>query len=263
MSEQEVLYINDTPLTDLGLHVTAHPRWMGSAELEYSYTQIPGAVGGVLGAEASAQARGVGITARLDVATLTGRETAINAVHRALKGMLELRFADQPDKVLDAVCTGVEVTPESRLSFVEPGVSVSLSFVSPLAYKRDRWSRQVSFGATRTEVPLGDLPSAGTMIIMGLATNPTVTYRAASGESVQTMGFTITLAADDYLEIDLAKRTITKSVAGTRTRDDSLRTSGYFFNLDPAYGSPGWTDWPTLEVDDGTGLLLYERTWSS
>jgi len=262
MSEAEVLYINDQPLTDLGLHVTDHPRWMDSADLSFPYQAIPGSVGGLLSGDASAGALGLQVTARVDVTSLTNRETVINALHRSLKGMLELRFADQPDKVLDAVCDNVGVTPASPVSFVEPGLVVSLSFIAPRAYKRDRWSRMVSF-SSRTEIPLGDLPSAGKIVVMGACTNPTVTYRAASGESVQTFGITLTMAATDYVTIDLAKRTITKSVSGTETRVDSIRSSGYFFNPDPADGSPGWTDWPTLEVDAGSGLYLYERNWST
>jgi phage-related protein len=260
----EVAWINDTPLTDLGLYVTAHPRWLSSPEFDYPVAAMPGSVGGIPSDVATVGAGSYAITARVEPTSLTNREDVVNAIHYKLKGLLELRFADQPDKVLDVqLSPNVEIAPEAPTSFVEPGLLVTLNFIAASPYKRDRWGQMAGFGSVRTEIPLGDLPSAGIVEIMGSASNPVLTYRAASGEALETMTFTITLAATDFLEIDLGKRTIYKNVSGVRTRVDSIRTAGYFFNLDPADGSPDFEDWPTLEVSAGDGLILYNRNWSS
>lgn len=260
----EVAYINDAPLTDLGLYVTAHPRWLSSAAYSFPVATLPGSMGGIASDVATVEPMGFSITARLVPASLTAREEAINAVQQRLKGLLEVRYADQPDKVLEGWLDSVEVEPQAAgQGFVDPGLLVALNFRSARPYKRDRYGRAVAFGSTRTEVKLGDLPSAGLVRIMGAATNPVLTYRGTNGEALKTLGFTITLNSTDFLEVDLGKRTIYKSVSGTRTRVDSVRTSGYFFNLDPHDGTPEFDDFPTLEVSAGSGLITYHRNWSS
>jgi len=263
MAESEVLYVNDMPLTDMDLHVTGHPGWMTGPGFSVPTLPLPGSIGGVPSPAFTVGAGSLSVSARLKPTSLTDRESKINEVVWRMKGLLELRFADQPDKVLEAICTNVSAVPESSAnSFVEPGLIVNLSFLTPRPYRFDRYGQIISFDTSRTEVPLGDLPSGGVVTIMGAATNPTLTYRASSGESKETMGFTIALTSDDFLEVDLDKRTITKSIAGTRTRDDSIRTSGQFFTLDPSHGSPSWGAWPTLEVSTNEGTIAYHRNWS-
>jgi hypothetical protein len=119
----------------------------------------------------------------------------------------------------------------------------------------------VGIGATRQAIPLGTAVSAPTIRIMGAATNPVLTYRNAGGTVKQTMGFTVTLASTDYLEINGELFSITKYASGVASNGMALWTSGDFPALDPQDGYPSIDSYPTLEVSAGTGEVLYRRTW--
>lgn len=123
-------------------------------------------------------------------------------------------------------------------------------------------TRALAVAATRYNLPLGTAPSSPVIRIMGSATNPTVTYRDAGGAAVRTLGFTVSLASTDYLDIDMRRGRIQKVASGVVTNGIALLTSGQFpWALDPQDGERETAAWPTLEVSTGTGEVLFWRQW--
>lgn len=258
------VWLNEMPLDDLGLGLTGAPGHLSGVQWERAFPPSPGLVGGVPGVASVSPARSLVIRGLAELASLTDREALVTSLSRQVTGLQEVRYSDQPDKVFEAILEQVGVSPwEPSQEFVIGDVDIELRFRLAVPYKRDRYGQVISFGTTRTDIPLGDLPSGGVLHIMGSATDPVLTYRGVSGEALRSMTFTITLGSNDYLVVDLNRRVIQKSVAGTVTTDASILTSGYFFQPDPGDGHPGWGGWPSLELSAGTGLYLYHRSWSA
>ena len=143
----------------------------------------------------------------------------------------------------------------------QPYVNVTLSFVADDPSWYDRNARAVGLSTSAAEVPLGTLPSYGTLYLQG-ANSPTITYKAASGETVATMALTYTWASGDVYRVDLGLQTIDRIATGTRTNAASVFTSGSFFALDPRDGDADAADWPTLTLSTGSGVVYYLRRWS-
>ena len=116
----------------------------------------------------------------------------------------------------------------------------------------------VGFAGGATECPLGTAVSSPLIRIGDIATNPVVTCRDHLGRVVQTMGFTATLGAGAWLEIDCEQQTIVDQAGAQQA---ATLTSGDFLELNPfdaprealTNGGP----WPTLEVSTG-GLASAE-----
>jgi hypothetical protein len=75
------------------------------------------------------------------------------------------------------------------------------------------------------------------------------------------MGFTRTLGSGDTLTIDLDLFLVTRTVSGIDTDDIAALSSGSFFNFDPRLADAYASDWPTLEVSAGSGVLTYRRAY--
>lgn len=255
--------INGTDLASLGLEITEAPDWLDAPKWSQDLATIPGRVGGVFSGPVKVGARDLGLVGVLRAATLSARRTAEDAIKDLLAGTVALQVDDgvNPVREIRGVC--YQSTFRALGHPLVPLVhgAVSLALTCPDGMWRDPAVRVIGFGASATALPLGTGPSTPIVRLFGAATNPTLTYRAASGVVVATMAFTATLGASDYLEIDASRATITRSTAGVVTNGMSLLTSGSFFALDPRDGSYGASSWPTLEVSAGTGEAIYVRQW--
>jgi phage-related protein len=141
----------------------------------------------------------------------------------------------------------------------EQPLTLSLFCDDPYAY--DTTLQVVAF-AVATAVPQGTAPTRrGIITITGAVVNPVITYKNAAGVTIETLGFTRTLAGGDTLTIDLDQFLVTRTVGGVPTNDLNALTSGDFFQLSPLDGDYGASSWPTLQVSGGTGSISYRRAY--
>lgn len=187
----------------------------------------------------------------------------------ATDGTKRLRFADRTDQEYrGASCREFRVTPRGALFGVGANVSLDFSLDDPARHRVNPDGYALS--AARTPCPTGTAPSRLVLLLHGggaSLTNPVATLRNAAGKPVQTMGFTVSLGANDFLRIDSERATITKVASGTAS--DGLAagywTSGDFLLLRP---TDGWFEaaaWPSiaLSASSGTpaGFVTYTRRY--
>lgn len=258
-----VLYVNDYNLRTLGLVVERVEGWADLPPLQLLGDGIPGRAGQVVlaGAAATVDMRTLVVTGAL----LRDTQAQLVAARRQLlalagAGLVELRVIDAPEVVHAGYLTRAIVGGFDR-QFRAPGLRVALTFTCPDPRAYTLNPTLVAFSTLAAGCPLGTAPVSPVIRIYGAASNPVVTYRTAGGVSRQTLGFTITLAAADYLEIDGGAKTVTKSVSGTVSNAIDTLSSGDFPTLDPQDGDFVTGSWPTLEVSAGTGEAAYRRGW--
>jgi hypothetical protein len=180
-------------------------------------------------------------------------------------GFVELRDDRQPGKVLVAQLESVQESPlDPQYLPGDPVSRLTLRFLATDPMRYDKQFSQVGLGTGRAICPLGTVPSAPLLRIYGQPTSPfTITLRDVGGVSRQVMGITLTLGANDYLEIDCDAQTITKVVSGTPSNamDTWTTNADGFLILDPHDGSYAEGGWPTLELSTGQGLALYRKAY--
>lgn len=190
----------------------------------------------------------------------------------ALKGLISggavrMRLADRPtQEYRDCRLLSFSANPRAALLQNLAGdVSFSLQIADPLRY--DVNPQGIALTTSRAAVPIGTAPCYPVIIVNGggaALSAIVLTYRNAAGDAAQTMGFTGSLGANDYLIIDCVKGQVTKSVAGVQSDALSWWTSGDFLIIRPADGWYESAAYPTLEVaGTGTphGVASYCRSW--
>lgn len=262
MGTRTAVYLNDYDLAGLGFILEAVEGWNDAPSVRDRVTQLPGRPGTIaLAPEAETAPRALSFRGVIRATSLAGVRTSMAALQERLyRGTVEVRLSDDPDKVFFAR-TEEQVRIVTPPQFASPHTRLSWRMTCPDPLRYDRNGTVIGFSSARGATPLGSAPSLPVLRIMGAATNPVITYRNAAGESIGTMGFTITLAATDYLEIDCELMTVTKVVSGVATSVPTILTSGDFLLLDPQDGSYPDSVWPTLEVSAGTGEALYRKAW--
>jgi phage-related protein len=257
-----ILYVNEFDTSRLGLQIEEVQGWPDGVAMNVRTTPVAGRLGGLIlppepdGAPRTLSIRGVIRCASL-AELLTNRDLLKD---RLSNGTLEVRFIDRPDRVAFARLREFR-SPRIGPQFANKGAFAEIEFLcaDPLVYAVN--APPIAFDTDRAAVPLGTAVVAPVIRIMGAATNPVITYRNHAGLAVQTMGFTITLAATDFLEIDCELATVTKSVSGVVTSVNSVLSSGDFLRFDPTHGNYASSVWPTIETNGGTGEAIYRRAW--
>ena len=260
--------VNGIDLADrFGFYADTISGWLGMTTLATPAVSVYGRDGGV----ALPASVGAGRAVQIGLTTQATTQEIRRERERGLAALLRagrIRF-----HVDDGLTGPVQIEGRLRALTILPfGPSLS-----PLAsratidllcddevYWRDvePTTRALAVAGTRYPVPLGTAPSSPIIRIMGSATDPSVTYRDAGGAAVRTMGFTVTLASTDYLDIDMRRGRIQKVASGVATNGIALLTSGQFpWALDPQDGERETAAWPTLEVSTGTGEVLFWRQW--
>ena len=269
MGTRTQIYVNEFDTSGHGLIVERVDGWVDGLVALDRVSQLPGRVGGViLPPESETAPRTIQVVGTMlgqsaqggTMSLATLRSNLDQLKERLYRGTVEVRFVDQTDRYVNARCSGFQV-PATAPQFQNPKsrVSFSLFCPDPLIYSTQPYV--VGFSTVKASLPLGTAPVAPIIRIMGAATNPVLTYRNNGGVSKQTMGFTVTLAATDYLEIDCELATITKYASGVSSNGMSLWTSGDFITLDPQHGDYVNSLWPSLETSAGTGETAYRRAW--
>jgi phage-related protein len=258
-----IVYLNDRDIADYGIGLTEANAW-DAIQIEFPTISVLGQIGQVVGAVGTGQPRTLRLTGILRASSIANRRTLLDQLNGDLgKGLVEIRIADELDRFVLARFVGASFGSFSKIEYsgVNSYVTVELEFICDDPTWQDRFSQSVSFGSTRTGMPLGRMPSWPLIYVEG-ATNPTIHYRSSTGDILYSMTFTKTLAADEVLRIDMALQTIDEIDSGVRTNDIASLTSGDFFACDPYDGDPDASSWPTLEITSGTAVAYYRRRWS-
>lgn len=258
------LFLNDFDTSSLGLAVENVDGWNSSPSARDRVTQLPGRVGSIiLAPEAETASRTLRLSGVIRSTSVKAVRAAIDELkHRLFAGTIEVRFADDPEKVFYARCEEKQlvVTPPQ---FINPysRVSIGLFCPDPLIY--DRLASAIAFTpSVRAPVPLGTAVSAPLIRIMGPVSGLSVTYRDKSGTARQTMSFSsLAMLGTDYLEIDCELFAISLYQSGVKSNAISQLISGDFIAVDPQDGDYASGAWPTLECSQGTGEVLYRRAW--
>jgi phage-related protein len=260
------LWINDVSAEDLGFasgDASALEQWGAALDVNFRSSPVPGFSGHIVGGSPTSPPRIVPLSAVISADTIGERNALLQTLMSNLQGRLELRFSDEPDRILYGVCTkAVSSGASDAWSFALPDLRVSVEITCMDAAKYDRNVQTLAFGSARQSMPMGNMPHDGTLYIMGAATTPVITYRNMAGDSVQTMTLS-TLGGDDYYAIDLLRKKITRYDATVASDALDEWTAGDFPVFDPGDCDVEAGIYPTLEVSSGSGLLVYRRRWSN
>lgn len=256
------IYINELDLRRLGFITESVEGWLDSPSVLDRTTQLPGRVGAIiLAPETETSPRTVTVNGLIKLGSSSAVRAAIDKLKNQIsRGTLEVRFVDHLDRIIYARAQETQLVA-TQPQFTSPFSRVALRFFCPDPLIYAKQGTLIGLITTATPIPLGTAVSAPTLRIMGPATNPVLTYRKADGTATQSMGFTITLAGTDYLEINCEVDTIKKVISGVETIDLNLLTSGHFISLDPQDGDPDAQSFPSLELSAGTGEVMYRKAW--
>lgn len=269
------VYLNETPLDSIGVWVQRINSYTSAPSREYPTLALPGRQGVVLTADPAMNARALSIVCSVapSGASIAARATAEDRLKAlAYRALVQVVVDDDVNtpRQIDGVCTGCEITTRQHpVDAVVADATLTILCPDPTWY--DVTGQVIGFSATPSAIPLGTAPVGGLVRIAAPSwsanvVDPTLTYLNAAGVTVQTMAMTGTLiAGTDFLEVDLARQTITKSSSGTVTNAISWLTSGEFFALDPMDGDPLNSSYPQQKVTAASGTpsatWLGNRRW--
>jgi hypothetical protein len=263
MGALSVVYVNDYDLRRLGAELELVDGLRAAPSQRWVSTPVTGRMGELLlSGRPNVNARRVALRGRVVADTQAALETAIDALKsRLLQGAIEVRPASNLTRVLLCRLVAFAEQPFApQMATPVTGITAELEALSPAWYDRDPVVVSAAT-AIRVACPVGNLPVAPVVRIMG-GTNPVLTLRTAAGDSVGSMTFTVTLAATDYLEVDMDAKTVTKYASGVATNGLSLLTAGDFLTLSPEDGDELTSASPTLEVSAGALMVACARRWA-
>jgi hypothetical protein len=258
------VFLNDYDLAGLGVAVEVIDGLRAAPAQRWVSTPVTGRMGELLlSGRPTVQSRGLTLHGKVLADTQLALEAAVDGFKsRLLQGAIELRTVAQPGRVLLCRLTGFTEQPWTpQMLSPQFGFAADLEAVSPAWYDRDPFLL-TGAATVRVACPVGDLPVAPLVQILGAVTNPVLTLRAANGDTRSSMAFTVTLAATDYLEIDMDAKTVTRYASGTATNGLSLLTSGDFLALSPEDGDELVGASPALDVSGGSLVVAYARRWA-
>lgn len=252
--------------TTFGWYPDRVDGWLGAPARNFAAITMPKRLGVVMPVDPTYQAREIRISGSLNPQALASRVTAEAKIRdHMMTGLVTIVVDDgtTPLRAIDGYTRELVVeAPTPTLAPVWSRISATVTCPEPVW--RETTMQVIGFNATARAMPLGTAPVAPLIRIMGAATNPTLKYKNASGQTLNTCQFTITLASTDYLLIDCANGLIQKSVSGTVSdaRSTFVSTNDALPVLDPADGDYINSVWPMLTVDLGTAVAIYaKRHW--
>lgn len=172
------------------------------------------------------------------------------------RGTLEVVVGDRATRAFFARVRGHSLTrTEPQLLSLALQGSLTLRCLDPYAY--DLAPQMRACGAAPTALPQGTAPTWPLLRLTAI-TNPTViTLRDAAGTTLATMTIAAALnPATEYLDIDMAKQSLTKYTSGVASDAYSALSAGDFFSL-PAQDPMGGA--PTLAISTGSALAIYRK----
>lgn len=265
------MWINGRDPMDDGWIPVGLTNWMAAFGRQRNVTALPNIGGVVPASQQTAEPRLIQCTFRKRLTTLSERDSAMATLQDRLSGKLWVRFDDAPARVLRCVAGPVIAVPVHEVAvFAVATIEAMVTLTAYDGASYDVEPRILALATTPTEIALGTLPSSGIIYWGGAwtaTTARTLIYRDHAGVVRKTMTFTApsgeSLASTDYLEIDLARRYLTKvTSAGARSNQYDWYTSGGWIALDPAYQDRAGTRYGSLEISAGTAQLTYRKAWA-
>jgi len=256
-----LLYVNDVDVATLGVSIGRPVRgpWDG-----IDIRQPSGPVLGSLGRLALTDAppalpRQIVALGRQEAASTASLLDLEDQLKRLVyDGIVRVRVGDRSDREWEAIAR-LRVSP---LSGWQARLTQDVEFVfdceDPVAQAVT--PTVVDFAAAATECPLGTAVSKPIIRIGDNVTNPVVTLKDHLGQTVQTMGFTITIGAGAWLEIDCEQQTIVDEAGANQA--DTFDGLTDFLELNPYHAAGLSGPWPTLSISGG-GLAVaeYRKRW--
>ncbi len=263
------VWVNDIDLADYGFVLGADPAHRAMPSFTDASMALLGAIGPTWAGEPVQVApRRLTIAGSVRAASSSALLTAIDALKQiATQGAVRIRFADHADREFRD-CRLVDFSapsPAAVLSNLGANLSITFEDLDPLAYDLNQQGIPLSTG--RAALPIGTAPSFPILVIHGggaSLSGITATYRDAVGVARQSMGFTLSLGANDYLIVDCLRARVIVSTAGVQADSLASWTSGDFFVIRSADGSSELGQYPTIELTGtGTpmGTIYYSRAW--
>lgn len=263
----QIIWVNDKDIEVDVVSVSNTPTeleaWGAALTFDRETASLPGAIAGVAGPDARVGPRMVRIQTLLNATNLVTRDAELSKLTDLfpVDTLVELRFGDSPDKVLEGVVQAERSAAYAgELSFTYGAIYVGFDILCADGSKRDRFASCRVLGNFRKAIPLGNLPSAGIITINGSGSDPVITYRDAGGNTVGTMTLTVTLGADDRIVIDLYHKTIKRFDNGVETDAINTWTAGDWFVTDANDGDYATSSWPTLQCTLA-GKYNYLKRW--
>jgi hypothetical protein len=264
--------INGQHESAYGLALRRLSHWADGPAYQRGTTALPNVLGVVPAAFATTATREIECTFRVQAASLSEREAKLAAIHDGLAGLVTLAFDDHPTRLIRAIVSRIAVIGVTeRVVLIVPSFLVVVTFLAMDSSAYDEEITPISFGATPVPIPMGTLPSPGVVFITGALSagvSRTLTYRSFNG--IPYGALTITppaspaesLGANDWLELNLIRRTLIKVAAGVRTSVYHWKSSGAWFSPEPADSYRPANAFGTLSTDSGAAVYLYRRVWA-
>lgn len=266
--------LDDLDLTSVGFIVTDIGKF-SSPKRGLSVSKIAGRSGGLLSTVVTTEPHKLPITIEYRGTSLADRLSKEDLIKDRLSAGLvsvSIRDSSNPARVI----RGVSEEPPTPERFSHPidgtGFRLTATLLCPdPAWLAPAWScRAITAVNTPVHLPLGTWPSPWICRVMGPTTSPVIlTVKRLGGQTLGSLTFatgggtSLALTAAEYLDIDSTRQTAEKVSGGTRTNitGPSNFTAGDWVELDPLDGYPAFGAGVTVELNSGTGELLYEKRY--
>lgn len=252
--------LNGVPIENYGLVAVDLGDWLSISQRQYPVAQQPYRPGVLpIGTASSIAPRTMTLGAYFGATSLSDRRVRLNTILKQMSGPLEIISAEDPLKVCYGFLTEAPITPEG-LAFVNPGITAAfrITCFDPLWYDIDPQLVGAPAAGNWATLNFGTAPMRRIRFqIVGAATNPVVKLRSGNLNTLATMTFTVTLGANDYLDVDCDTYTITKYTAGVASNAlSTLGSTETFFMHDTAESQPG-----NITCTSGSMVLSYYRAY--
>ena len=269
----DTAWINRVSVERMGMRLVRAGNWLSSsATAAPEVLMAPGMTGGQpqrLQAAAPLQLELETIAHEADVAT---RVDHVNRVADALRGLLEIRFADAPTRALYGTAGPVLVQPLTPKMFLPMSRAGGVRLVIPITcHDSARYAlsaRQIALSTTPAAVRTGTLPAAGEILLFGALTGDCdVDCYAPSGQRLYRLALTdLAIETGGHLRIrlDLPRAIIAVSATGTQANAYARRdqtSSSRWWMVPSSVGDAARGAWCTLVLSTGTGLYRYTEAW--
>lgn len=276
MSQSGLLFVNDRDLyADFSFVVTdqlaGFPGMIGSASRDVQLSDGPEMQGAILDPRLIRRTPGKAtVRGYLSTTTPALALAALDALRGLVMsgGEVAVRTGYATDRFCYAVCDSFDGS-----SYVGEDlngrVSVAMSFVVKDGVALRLQPDGYALTTGRTPCPIGTAESYPVITVHGggaALANPVITVRNAAGDVVQTMGFTVSLGANDELLVDCARGLyVTRLTVGVPSDAASTWSSGDVPVLRPYDGFPENGIYPSVELSSSAGVaqgdITYTRRW--
>lgn len=257
--------LNRIAIEDLGLTLEEGGPIQPALRLTRESQSMPGRVGGLPAPYANIEDRIFRFVSRVRTSSVAARIAVMDGLADALRGQVEIRDVQSPDRVTRGTVQIFEAQMPSP-AFVNNTPQVVVEIRTPSA----RWDTSSSsrvLSTTPVQIPCGTLPHRGRIFLTGVAAGAISTevrfkYRGISGALLKELVVLPSLASGEYAIIDLDAQQIQKVTTSNVYSDvESWITSGDYLTISPRDGNRSMGVWPTLEITAGAALYTFRRNW--